>query len=34
MKVLNLRREFEMLRMRESEIIEEYLNKLLGIPTK
>ncbi|XP_027905975.1 uncharacterized protein LOC114165588 [Vigna unguiculata] len=31
MKVLNLIREFEMQRMKESETIKEYSNKLLGI---
>ena len=30
MKVLNLIREFEMQRMKESETIKEYSNKLLG----
>jgi len=34
MKVLNLIREFEMQRMKESETIKEYLNKLLGIANK
>ena len=34
MKVLNLIREFEMQRMKESETIKEYSNKLLGIANK
>jgi len=34
MKILNLIREFEMQRMKESETIKEYLNKLLGIANK
>jgi len=34
MKVLNLIREFEMQRMKESETIKEYSNKLLGIAHK
>ncbi|XP_006598394.1 uncharacterized protein [Glycine max] len=34
MQVLNLRREFELQRMKESEIIKEYSNKLLGIANK
>ena len=34
MKVLNLIREFEMQRMKESETIKEYSNKLLGISNK
>ncbi|XP_006593108.2 uncharacterized protein LOC114378778 [Glycine soja] len=34
MQVLNLRREFELQRMEESETIKEYLNKLLGIANK
>jgi len=34
MKVLNLIREFEMQRMKESETIKEYSNKLLGIVNK
>ena len=34
MQVLNLRREFELQRMKESETIKEYSNKLLGITNK
>ncbi|XP_014617066.1 uncharacterized protein [Glycine max] len=34
MQVLNLRREFELQRMEESETIKEYSNKLLGIANK
>ena len=34
MKVLNLIREFEMQRMKESETIKEYSNKLVGIVNK
>ncbi|XP_014506578.1 uncharacterized protein LOC106766358 [Vigna radiata var. radiata] len=34
MQVLNLRREFEMQRMKESETIKEYSNTLLGIANK
>ena len=34
MKVLNLTREFEMQRMKESETIKEFSNKLLGIANK
>ncbi|XP_040870617.1 uncharacterized protein [Glycine max] len=34
MQVLNLRREFELQRMKESETIKEYSNKLLGIANK
>jgi len=34
MKVLNLIREFEMQRMKESETIKEYSNKLLDIANK
>ena len=34
MQVLNLRREFELQRMQESETIKEYSNKLLGIANK
>jgi len=34
MRVLNLRREFELQRMKESETIKEYSNKLLGIGSK
>eukprot|EP00256_Glycine_max_P035812 XP_006582454.1 uncharacterized protein LOC100801200 [Glycine max] len=34
MQVLNLRREFELQRMKESETIKEYSNKLLGIGNK
>ncbi|KHN19588.1 Retrovirus-related Pol polyprotein from transposon TNT 1-94, partial [Glycine soja] len=34
MQVLNLRREFELQRMEESDTIKEYSNKLLGIANK
>ena len=34
MQVHNLRREFELQRMKESETIKEYSNKLLGIDNK
>ncbi|XP_014620133.1 uncharacterized protein LOC114380360 [Glycine soja] len=34
MQVLNLRREFELQMMKESETIKEYSNKLLGIANK
>ncbi|XP_028223418.1 uncharacterized protein LOC114404876 [Glycine soja] len=34
MQVLNLRREFELQRMQESETIKEYSNKLLSIVNK
>ncbi|XP_028236591.1 uncharacterized protein LOC114415928 [Glycine soja] len=34
MQVLNLRREFELQRMKESETIKEYSNKLLSIANK
>ncbi|XP_073317305.1 uncharacterized protein [Primulina huaijiensis] len=34
MQVLNLIREFEMLKMKETETIKEYSNKLLGIVNK
>ena len=34
MQVLNLRREFELQRMKESETIKEYSNKLMGIANK
>ena len=34
MQVLNLRREFDLQRMEESETIKEYSNKLLGIANK
>jgi len=34
MKVLNLIREFEMQKMKESETIKEYSNKLLDIANK
>jgi len=34
MQVLNLIREFEMQKMKESETIKEYANKLLGIANK
>ncbi|XP_040869639.1 uncharacterized protein [Glycine max] len=34
MQVLDLRREFELQRMEESETIKEYSNKLLGIANK
>jgi len=34
MKVLNLTREFELQKMKESETIKEYSNKLLGITNK
>jgi len=34
MQVLNLRREFEMLRMKETETIKEYLDRLLIVVNK
>jgi len=34
MKVLNLIEKFELQRMKESETIKEYSNKLLGIANK
>ena len=34
MQVLNLRREFELLKMKESENIKEYWNKLLNVVKK
>jgi len=34
MQVLNLMREFELQRMKESEPIKEYSNRLLGIANK
>ena len=34
MQVHNIRREFELQRMKESETIKEYSNKLLGIANK
>jgi len=34
MQVLNLRREFEMLRMKEAEIIKEYFDRLLTVVNK
>ena len=34
MQVLNLMREFELQRMKESEIVKDYTDKLLGIVNK
>jgi len=34
MQVLNLRREFEMLRMKEAETIKEYFDRLLAVVNK
>jgi len=34
MQVLNLRREFEMLRMKEVETIKEYFDRLLAVVNK
>ena len=34
MQVLNLRREFEMLRMKETETIKEYFDRLLIVVNK
>jgi len=34
MKVLNLVREFEMQKMKESEIIKEYSDKLISLANK
>ena len=34
MHVLNLMREFELQRMKESETVKDYTNKLLGIANK
>jgi len=34
MQVLNLRREFEMLRMKEAETIKEYFDRRLAVVTK
>jgi len=34
MQVLNLRREFEMLRMKEAETIKEYFDRLLVVVNK
>jgi len=33
MKVLNLRREFEVIKMKEFEIVEEFLDKLSKVVT-
>jgi len=34
MQVLNLRREFEMLRMKEAETIKKYFDRLLAVVNK
>lgn len=34
MQILNLIREFEMLKMKEAETIKEYADKLLGVVNK